>query len=387
MVPVKPHVAALARVRSREEYEALYARSVADPAAFWLDQAVIVDWYKAPTVAMDVDTAAAEFAWYPDGKLNVAYNCVDRHARLTPDKTAILWAGNEPGEYTRISFRELQQRVGRMANVLLAHGVRKGDRVCIYLPMIPEIAVAMLACARIGAVHSVVFAGFSAEALRGRNADAGCRVLVTADEAVRGSKRIPLKAIVDHALDAHDSPVTTVLVAKRTNADVPMQAGRDLWLADELAKQRATCPPVWMNAEDPLFILYTSGSTGRPKGVLHTTGGYLVYAASTYAWVFDARPEDVHFCAADAGWITGHSYIVYGPLCMGVTTVLFESLPTFPDPGRYWQVIDDVSATTFYTAPTALRALLREGDAWVHAHRRTSLRVIGSVGEPINPEV
>ncbi|MFZ5476329.1 MAG: acetate--CoA ligase [Myxococcota bacterium] len=386
MIPVKPHVAALSRVRSREEYERMYAESVADPAAFWLREAARLDWTAKPTVAFDVEPASADFAWFPDGTLNVAANCVDRHARATPDKTAIVWAGNDPGQYRRISFRELQLDVGRMANVLKAHGVRKGDRVCIYLPMIPELAVAMLACARIGAVHSVVFAGFSAEALRGRIEDAGARVLITADEGVRGARHIPLKHVVDEALH-YGGPVATVLVAKRTGLDVAMRAGRDLWLEDELAKQRAFCPPEPMNAEDPLFILYTSGSTGRPKGVLHTTGGYLVYAAATFAWVFDARPDDVHFCAADCGWITGHSYIVYGPLCNGVTTVMFESLPTWPDPGRYWQVVDDVGATTFYTAPTALRALLREGDAHVRKHRRTSIRVLGSVGEPINPEV
>ena len=364
-----------------------FATALADPDAFWLAQATsLLDWIQPPTLGSHADPLNANFSWFADGTLNVSVECVDRHAATKPDHPAIVWIGNEPGDRRTINFRELLAQVCRMANVLRAHGVQRGDRVCIYLPMIPELAVAMLACARIGAPHSVVFAGFSAEALRGRILDAGARVVITADEGVRGARTIPLKQIVDDAI-ADESPVATVLVAKRTGAAVGMVTGRDFSLAHELDLVSDQCPPEEMNAEDPLFLLYTSGSTGRPKGVLHTTGGYLVYAAATFGWVFGVQPNDVHFCAADCGWVTGHTYIVYGPLARGVTTVMFESLPTYPDAGRYWREIENVGATTFYTAPTALRALLREGNAWVASGSRQSLRILGSVGEPINPEV
>jgi acetyl-CoA synthetase len=386
LVPPPPAFAQGALVSSRAAYETLYRRSIDDPAGFWGEQAARIAWHRPYDAVCDAHARPGEIAWFTGGRLNVSYNCVDRHAALTPDRPAILWARNEPGEYETITFRDLQERVGRFANVLRAHGVKKGDRVCIYLPMIPELACAMLACARIGAVHSVVFAGFSADALRERILDADCAVVITADEGLRGPKRVPLKPIVDAAVAGLDS-VRCVLVAKRTGAAVQMVAGRDLWLADELARQRATCPIEWVDSEDPLFVLYTSGSTGKPKGVLHTTGGYLVYAATTHRYVFDAREGDIHFCAADAGWITGHSYIVYGPLANGVTTVMFESIPTYPDAGRYWQVVDDLRATIVYTAPTALRALLREGDEPVRKYRRDSIRVLGTVGEPINPDV
>ncbi|MDC0720207.1 acetate--CoA ligase [Nannocystis bainbridge] len=386
LVPPSPSFAAGALVSSRAAYDELYRRSVDDPAGFWGEQAARIAWHRPYDAVCEADPRPGEIAWFTGGQLNVSYNCVDRHAAVTPDRPAILWARNEPGEYETITFRDLQERVGRFANVLRAHGVKKGDRVCIYLPMIPEIACAMLACARIGAVHSVVFAGFSAEALRERILDAECAVVITADEGLRGPKRVPLKPVVDAAVAGLDS-VRTVLVARRTGAEVAMTPGRDLWLADELARQRATCPIEWVDSEDPLFVLYTSGSTGKPKGVLHTTGGYLVYAATTHRYVFDAREGDIHFCAADAGWITGHSYIVYGPLANGVTTVMFESIPTYPDAGRYWQVVDDLRATIVYTAPTALRALLREGDEPVRKYRRDSVRVLGTVGEPINPDV
>jgi acetyl-CoA synthetase len=386
LVSPPPAFAARAHVSSRADYEALYRRSVDDPAGFWGDEAARIAWHRPPDRVYDPHSTPGEIEWFAGGRLNVSYNCVDRHAAVTPHRPAIIWARNEPGEYEQISFRDLQERVGRMANVLRAHGVRKGDRVCIYLPMIPELACAMLACARIGAVHSVVFAGFSAEALRERIRDADCAVVITADEGLRGPKRVPLKSVVDEAVAGLDC-VRRVLVARRTGAAVAMTPGRDLWLADELARQRATCPIEWVDSEDPLFILYTSGSTGKPKGVLHTTGGYLVYAAATHRYVFDAREDDIHFCAADIGWVTGHSYIVYGPLANGVTTVMFESMPTYPDAGRYWQVVDDLKATIFYTAPTALRALLREGDEPVRKYRRDSLRVLGTVGEPINPDV
>ncbi|GDX79663.1 acetyl-coenzyme A synthetase [Deltaproteobacteria bacterium] len=377
MLPPKPSLVARSFVPSREAYDLMYADSAADPAGFWAKEAERLAWFHPWTNV--VKGEGADVAWFTNGRLNVAYNCIDRHP---PERTAIIWAANESGRYESITFGQLGARVARIANVLKAHGVRRGDRVCIYLPMVPELAMTMLACARIGAVHSVVFAGFSANALRERIKDAGARVLVTADEGVRGPRHIPLKHIADEAAEA---VCDTVLVVKRTGAPVAWVEGRDHWLADEELKQRSVCPAEWMDTEDPLFILYTSGSTGKPKGLVHTTGGYLTYANSTFRWVFDAKPGDVHFCAADCGWITGHSYIVYGPLANGVTTVMFESLPNFPDASRYWQVCADVGATSFYTAPTALRALLREGDSWVKPP--PTVRILGTVGEPINPEV
>ncbi|HET7177306.1 MAG TPA: acetate--CoA ligase, partial [Solirubrobacterales bacterium] len=346
----------------------------------------IIEWFHPPHSILDVDMHEVDFAWYGGGRLNACHNCVDRHLAAQGGKTAILWAKDEPGEYERITYRKLKHNVARVANVLLAQGVRKGDRVCIYLPMIPELAYAMLACARIGAVHSVVFAGFSAESLRDRILDAGCKLVMTANEGLRGGRRIPLKATVDQAIEGL-SMVERVLVAKRTDAAVPMRAGRDLWLDEEMAKHRSTCPVEWMAAEDPLFILYTSGSTGKPKGVLHTTGGYMVYAAMTHKYVFDLHPDDVYFCAADVGWVTGHTYILYGPLANGATTVMFESIPTYPDAGRYWQIVDDLGVNIFYTAPTAIRAIARAGDEPVKRYKRTSLRILGTVGEPINPDV
>jgi acetyl-CoA synthetase len=387
IVPVKPSIAEAAHVPSLEAYRNLYADSLADPDGFWREQAERhVSWIAPPKTIREVDYENVDFRWFTGGRLNAAANCVDRHAESTPEKTAIVWAGDEPGTYRHISYRELLREVSRIANVLKDHGVKKGDRVCIYLPMVPELAYTMLACARIGAIHSVVFAGFSAEALRGRILDAGCRVVVTANEGLRGGKVIPLKKTVDDAVSGL-SLVERVLVVRRTDADVPLRAGRDAWLHEETPKHRPYCPPEPMDAEDPLFILYTSGSTGRPKGVLHTTGGYLVYAAMTHRYVFDLRDDDVYFCAADIGWITGHSYIVYGPLANGATTVMFESTPNYPDESRYWQVVDDLGVTLFYTAPTAIRAIARAGDGPVKKHARESLRILGTVGEPINPEV
>jgi acetyl-CoA synthetase len=383
--PPKPQIARNAHVSSWAQYERLYQESLADPSGFWRRQAQRLHWFFGFERAFQQDFGRAEVAWFLGGKLNASHNCIDRHLVERGEQTAILWVGDEPGDYRHISYRELHEQVGRLANALRALGVQKGDRVCIYLPMIPEAAYAMLACARIGAVHSVVFAGFSAAALRDRIVDADCRVVITADEGLRGGKVIPCKQTVDAAIE--DLPVRAVLVARRTGATVPMQAGRDRDLGEAMAAQRAYCPAEWMDSEDPLFVLYTSGSTGRPKGQVHSTGGYLVYAAYTHQLVFDWRPGDLHFCAADIGWITGHSYIVYGPLANGATTVMFESTPVYPDASRYWQVIDDIQATIFYTAPTALRALLRFGDEPVLRHRRDSLRVLGSVGEPINPEV
>ncbi len=384
--PVKPDVAARAHIRTREEYERLYRLSLDNPDWFWGEQAKALTWYHPWTSVFDADYEEVDFAWFGGGRLNASFNCVDRHLPTHGDRTAIIWALDEPGVYRHVTYRELKHTVCRIANVLLSYGVRKGDRVCLYMPMIPDAVATMLACARIGAVHSVVFGGFSAESLRDRIVDAGAKVVVTANEGLRGGKKLPLKKIVDRAVEGMDS-VHTVLVARRTESDVPMKTGRDHWLDEECHRHRSTCTNEWMGAEDPLFILYTSGSTGKPKGVLHTTGGYLVYAALTHRLVFDYHPGDVFMCAADIGWITGHSYVVYGPLANGATTVLFESTPLHPDPGRYWRIVDDLGVNIFYTAPTALRSLAQAGNEWVKRYRRDSLRILGSVGEPINPEI
>jgi acetyl-CoA synthetase len=380
--------AAAARVNANS-YAADYARSVQDPEGFWGQVGKRLDWIRPYTRIKDVSFRADDFhiRWYADGTLNAAYNCLDRHLALRGDQTAILWEGDQPGESRRVSYRELHTQVCKFANVLKDLGVQKGDRVTIYLPMIPEAAVAILACARIGAIHSVVFAGFSAESIASRIADCSSRLVITADEGLRGGKKIPLKANVDTAIAQHaDSTVETVVVVRRTGAKVAWHEGRDVAYEPLLAAASAQCPPEEMGAEDPLFILYTSGSTGKPKGVLHTTGGYLVYASFTFEDVFDYRSAEVYWCTADVGWVTGHSYVIYGPLSCGATTLMFEGIPNFPDPGRFWDVCDRHQVSIFYTAPTAIRALMREGDKWVQQHSRRSLRLLGSVGEPINPE-
>ena len=366
----------------------LHARSLADPDGFWLEQARRLDWIVAPTRAGDWSFAETDFhiRWFDDGVLNVSANCIDRHLATRGDQIAIVWEADDPAEDPRrYTYAELHREVCRFANVLTAQGVARGDRVTIYMPMIPEAAFALLACARIGAVHSVVFGGFSADALANRMADCGSGVVVTADEGRRGGKRVPLKACVDEASNIFPE-IETVIVVRATGADVTMQDGRDVWYDDVAATVSDRCAPEPMAAEDPLFILYTSGSTGKPKGVVHTTGGYLLWAALTHATVFDYRAPEVYWCAADVGWVTGHSYIVYGPLANGATTLMYEGVPNWPTPSRIWEVVDRHQVATLYTAPTALRALMKEGDGPVAATSRASLRLLGSVGEPINPE-
>ncbi|MFA6122677.1 MAG: acetate--CoA ligase [Sphingomonas sp.] len=371
-----------------DRYAADHARSLDDADRFWLEQAARLDWITPPTVASESSFEEASFGirWFGDGVLNVSVNCIDRHLPTRADQVAIVWEPDAPdAEPQRITYAELHVAVCRFANVLKAQGVRKGDRVTLYLPMIPDAAIAMLACARIGAIHSIVFAGFSADALAGRITDCDSRVLVTADEGRRGGKCVPLKANVDAAAKL-TTCLETVIVVRVTGADVAMQDGRDIWYDAAVATVDDACAPEPMQAEDPLFLLYTSGSTGKPKGVLHTTGGYLLWASYTHACVFDCREGDTYWCAADVGWVTGHSYIVYGPLANGVTTLMFEGVPNWPSPARIWEVVDRHQVTQLYTAPTALRALMREGDAHVTGTSRASLRLLGSVGEPINPE-
>jgi acetyl-CoA synthetase len=371
------------------DYERLYAESVQDPDRFWGGIARRIDWIRPFSKVKDSSFAEADFhiRWFYDGTLNVSANCLDRHLKTRGDKTALLWEGDDPGKSERISYRELHERVCRCANALKQLGIKKGDRVTIYLPMIPEAAVVMLACTRLGAPHSVVFAGFSSESLAGRIADCQSTLVITADEGLRGGKHIPLKQYVDGALAIKGTEcVKDVLVVRRTGAAVPMRSPRDRWYDDLVSTQSATCAPEEMSAEDPLFILYTSGSTGKPKGVLHTTGGYLVYAAYTHQSVFDLREDDIYWTTADVGWVTGHSYVIYGPLANGATTVMFEGVPNYPDVGRFWQVVDKHRVTILYTSPTAIRSLMREGEAPVKAWSRKSLRLLGSVGEPINPE-
>jgi acetyl-CoA synthetase len=386
--PVDPAFAARAHIR-KDDYQRMYARSVEDPEGFWKDMSGRVDWVTPPTKIKNVsyDPKDLYIKWYEDGTLNVAANCLDRHLEKRGDKTAIIFEGDDPGESRSLTYRELHAEVCKFANTLKNLGLAKGDRVIIYLPMIPEAAVAMLACARIGAIHSVVFGGFSPDSLSGRIADSGAKLVITADEGCRGGKKIPLKANVDESLTRpHTNSVETVIVVRRTGGAINMQSPRDRWYHALMEGQSSDCLPEPMNAEDPLFTLYTSGSTGLPKGVLHTSGGYLVYASMTHELIFDVREDDVYWCTADVGWITGHSYVVYGPLANGATVVMFDGVPNYPDFSRFWQVVDKHQVTLFYTAPTAIRALMREGEEPVKKTSRKSLRLLGTVGEPINPE-
>ena len=368
-------------------YQAMYDASIADPDAFWAEHGKRIDWIKPYSQVSDVSYNKADLhiSWFGDGTLNAAANCLDRHLASRGDQTAIIWEGDDPADSRHISYAELHEEVCKFANVLKAEGAKKGDRITIYMPMIPEATVAMLACARIGAVHSVVFGGFSPDALAGRIQDCDSNMVITADEGLRGGRPVPLKANTDAALESCPD-CNKVVVVRRTGGDIGWVDGRDVWYHEAMADASADCPPEEMNAEDPMFILYTSGSTGKPKGVLHTTGGYMVYASMTHQYVFDYKDGDVYWCTADVGWVTGHSYIVYGPLANGATTLMFEGVPTWPDSSRFWQVVEKHKVSIFYTAPTAIRALMREGDAPVTGCDRSSLRLLGSVGEPINPE-
>jgi acetyl-CoA synthetase len=386
--PVPAEVAAAAHC-DNEKYQEMYKRSVEDPEGFWEAQGRRIDWIQPYGKVKDVSFARDDvhIRWFYDGTLNASANCLDRHLEQRGDQTAIIWEGDDPAEDKHITYRELYEDVCRLANGLKSRGIGKGDMVTIYMPMIPEAAVAMLACARIGAPHSVVFGGFSPDALAGRIEDCGAKAVITADEGLRGGRKVPLKGNVDTALSENDLPtLETVVVVRRTGGEVGWQDGRDVWYHELVADQPAECPPEEMGAEDTLFILYTSGSTGKPKGVLHTTGGYMVYASMTHEYVFDYRDGEIYWCTADVGWITGHSYIVYGPLANGATSVMFEGVPNYPDSSRFWQVVDKHKVSIFYTAPTAIRALMREGEDPVRKTDRGSLRLLGTVGEPINPE-
>jgi acetyl-CoA synthetase len=383
-----PEFASRAHLKTFADYQAMYDRSVRDPEGFWAEMAEQFVWKQKWTKVREYSfEPPVSIQWFQGGKTNVSVNCLDRHLPKRGDQTAILWEGNVPGEDSKLTYRELYEEVCRFANALRSLGVKKGDRVCIYLQMIPQAAIACLACARIGAIHSVVFGAFSSDALRDRINDSACKLLVTQDTALRGAKNdIPMKTSADRALTECPS-IEHVVVVRRTGHAVPMQAGRDVWYDELVPKQAASCEPEWMDAEDPLFILYTSGSTGKPKGVLHTTGGYMVYAAMTFKYIFDYHDGDIWWCTADIGWVTGHTYIVYGPLANGAITIMFEGVPTYPDSGRFWDVVDKYKVTQFYTAPTAIRALMREGEGPVKAHDLRSLKLLGTVGEPINPEV
>ncbi|MEO5339278.1 MAG: acetate--CoA ligase [Magnetococcus sp. MYC-9] len=385
MYPISPEVAAHALI-NREQYEAMYTHSIQDMEGFWATQAEsFIHWFKKWDTVVEWDFHKAHIRWFDGAQLNVSYNCLDRHLATRGEQTAILWEGDDPNTSKKITYKALHEEVCRFANALKARNIRKGDRVCIYMPMIPEAAVAMLACARIGAIHSVVFGGFSPESLKDRIQDAASCAVITADEGVRGAKKIPLRINVDEAISVCPS-VHTVFTVRLTGGAVTMDPQRDVWYHEAVAAASPDCPAEPMEAEDPLFILYTSGSTGKPKGVLHTTGGYILYATMTHRYIFDYHDGDVYWCTADVGWITGHTYIVYGPLSNGAITLMFEGIPTYPDASRFWQVIDKHQVSIFYTAPTAIRSLMAQGNAFVEKTSRQSLRLLGSVGEPINPE-
>ncbi len=385
LYPIKPNIAEHAHI-TEEKYRALYQQSIDDPKTFWAEQAQqFLTWSKPWANVMEVDFKTAKIRWFEGGQLNVSYNCLDRHLDNRGDQTAIIWESDDPAKHTKITYRELHQQVCKFANVLKGLGVKKGDRVCIYLPMLAEAATVILACTRIGAIHSIVFGGFSAEALKDRILDADCRLLICADQGIRGGKTVPIKENADIALAACPN-VGKVIVIQHTENDIAWDESRDVWYHNAMEKASTDCPPEPMDAEDPLFILYTSGSTGKPKGVLHTTGGYLLFTAMTYKYVFDYHDGDIYWCTADIGWVTGHSYMIYGPLCNGAITLLFEGVPTYPKADRFWQIVDKHQVNIFYTAPTAIRALMAQGDDWLATTHRTSLRILGSVGEPINPE-
>jgi len=382
---VPADVAAKAYINN-DKYNEMYQRSISDPEGFWAEQAeAFIDWFKPWHTVWNWDYNEAKIAWFEGAKLNVSYNCLDRHLATRADQVALIWEGDDPSVDRKITYRELHADVCKFANALKSRGVKKGDRVSIYMPMVPEVVVAMLACTRIGAVHSIVFGGFSPESLKDRILDSDCRVVITADEGLRGARPVPLKANTDKALEECPE-VHTVVVIKRTGGDIAWHEERDVWYDALMAEASSDCPPEEMDAEDPLFILYTSGSTGKPKGVLHTTGGYLLYVAMSHKYIFDYHDGDVYWCTADVGWVTGHSYIVYGPLANGATTLVFEGIPTYPDASRFWQVVDKHEVNIFYTAPTALRALMGQGNALVEKTSRKSLKLLGTVGEPINPE-
>ena len=383
--PVPEELAQNAHINAAQ-YKEMYERSLNDADTFWSEQAeAFIDWFSKWDKVQQWDYNTADIKWFKGGKLNVSHNCLDRHLKKRGGQVAIIWEGDDPAEDRQITYRELHEEVCRFANALKSRGVRRGDRVCLYLPMIPEAAVAMLACTRIGAIHSIVFGGFSADALRDRILNSDCRVVITSDYSLRGKKQIPLKANVDKGLQQFHA-VETCIVVKRTGGDIDWKDDRDVWYHELIEAESTDCPPEVMDAEDPLFILYTSGSTGMPKGVCHTTGGYLLYAAMTHKYVFDYQEGDIYWCTADVGWVTGHSYIVYGPLANGATSVMFEGVPNFPDASRFWQVVDKWKVNSFYTAPTAIRMLMGQGDGFVTKTDRSTLRILGSVGEPINPE-
>lgn len=380
-------------IKSMDEYQAMYKESIEDPEGFWAKMAEEFYWEKKWDQVRDYNYAISKgpvhIEWFRNGKTNITYNCLDRHLETRGDQTALIWEGNAEGEDLKITYRQLHEKVCRFANALKAKGVQKGDRVAIYMPMIPELAVTMLACARIGAIHSIVFGGFSAEALSDRILDSHCKVLVTADGVMRGSKSVPLKSNADVAMNLCEEKghaVSCCFVAKRCNLEIDMVPQRDVWWYEAASEESPDCPVEWMDAEDPLFILYTSGSTGKPKGVQHNVGGYMVYTGTTFKYIFDYHDNDIYWCTADIGWVTGHSYIIYGPLSQGATSLMFEGIPNYPDPGRFWATVDKWKVNQFYTAPTAIRALMAQGEEWVEKYDLSTLRILGSVGEPINPE-